>query len=207
MELSVSLQKHLEQSASLHRRLCPRQVLGVRMARFACTQLEIDPALHRKRMFVYMENGHCLADGVIAVTCASPTNQLMQLLPYGKMAGTFLDLQSGNALRVWENPQCREAALEFLPGIASEWKTHLLAYQSMPDDALFYWKPVRLLESSPVVRGKYSVICSRCGDRVHERAELDYDGTAVCRPCLFGAYYQVAASVFDAPSLVTNGVS
>lgn len=198
MELIVSLDEHLARSSALHRRLCPRQVLGVRMARLACQYLEVDPALHRKRIFVYMENGHCLADGVIAVTNASPTNQLMQLLPYGKMAATFLDLQTGNALRVWEDQQCREAAMSYLPGIASEWKTHLLAYQSMPDEALFHWQEVRLLELPPAIRGKHSVTCSRCGDRIHEHAELYDDGQTVCRACLYGVYYETSTSVVTA---------
>src|SRR5687767_997909 len=102
IELSISLETHLQQTAALHSRLCPRQVLGVRMARFACQWFGIDPALERRQLFVYMEIGRCAADGVIAVTYASPTNQLMQLVPYGKVAATFVDLRSGAALRVSE---------------------------------------------------------------------------------------------------------
>src|SRR5512134_3465651 len=108
MDLSISLQEHLKLSASLHRRLCPRQILGVRMARLACSLLGIDPALRHKKIFVYMENGQCIADGVMVVTRASPTNQLMYLLPYGKMAGTFVRLDTGQAVRVREHPHCRE---------------------------------------------------------------------------------------------------
>src|SRR4029078_4062745 len=119
MELSVPIEEHLSYTSSTHRRLCPRQVLGVRMARFACVYLGIDPALQRKRIFVYMENGHCVADGVISVTYASPTNQYMQLLPYGKMAATFVDIETGNALRVAEHPESRRAGFNFIPEVTS----------------------------------------------------------------------------------------
>src|SRR5215211_2615655 len=100
MELSLSLQEHLARSAMLHSRLCPRQVLGVRMARLACVLLGIDPALERKSIYVYMEIGRCAADAVMVVTGASPTNELMRLMGYGKVAATFVSRSSGEAARV-----------------------------------------------------------------------------------------------------------
>ena len=183
MELSVSLQKHLEQSASLHRRLCPRQVLGVRMARFACVQLGVDPALQHKKIFVYMENGHCIADGVIAVTRASPTNQLMQLLPYGKMAGTFVNLDTGQALRVCEQPTSRETAVAFVPNAPSVWKAHLDAYQFMPDDLLLCWQWVKIEAMPRISHVKHKVPCDECGEYVHEYCEVEMNGTTLCTPC------------------------
>lgn len=191
MELSISFQEHLELSASLHRRLCPRQVLGVRMARLACSLLGVDPALQRKKIFVYMENGQCVADGVMAVTRASPTNQLMQLLPYGKMAGTFVHLDTSQAVRVREHPHCRETALASLPDAPSAWKAHLEAYQFMPDDLLLVWQPVKLLLATPKLRGKYSVTCDRCGDRVHEHTEIVCKEQVLCKACAHGAYYEI----------------
>jgi len=98
IELQISLQEQLTKCAMLHTCLCPRQVIGVRMARFACIWLGVDPALQRKQLFIYMEIGHCAADGVIAVTHASPTNGLMKLLDYGKMAATFVHLPTNRAV-------------------------------------------------------------------------------------------------------------
>lgn len=191
MELSVSLQEHLAHSAFLHRRLCPRQVLGVRMARMACVQLGVDPALQHKRIFVYMENGHCVADGVIAVTRASPTNQLMQLLDYGKMAATFVNLASGQALRVCEHPRSRETATDLLPDASSAWAAQVVGYQIMPDELLLSWQPVELLAPPPKMMGKHKVTCSRCGDYVHEHCELQVDGQILCKACAYGAYYKI----------------
>ena len=188
MELSVSLQKHLEQSASLHRRLCPRQVLGVRMARFACVQLGIDPALQRKKIFVYMENGHCIADGVAAVTRATPINQLMQLLPYGKMAGTFVNLDTGEALRVREHPACRETAAALLPDASSIWKAHLDAYQFMPNDLLLCWQWVETETMPRVSHVKHKIPCNECGEYIHEHCEVEVNKRVLCKPCAVVAY-------------------
>lgn len=202
MQLSVSIEEHLSCSSATHRRLCPRQVLGVRMARFACTWLGIDPALQRRRIFVYMENGHCVADGVIAVTYASPTNQLMQLLPYGKMAATFVDLETGCALRVSEHPKSRQAGIDFLPGVPSSWQAQLQAYQAMPDEQLLCWQPVELLTAPPKMPGKHKVTCAQCGDLVHEHCEVLLDGLTLCKACADGAYYKIMQpAVADFPVL------
>jgi formylmethanofuran dehydrogenase subunit E len=195
MELSLSLDEHLALSAALHRRLCPRQILGVRMARLACGLLGVDPLLERRRLYVYMENGHCLADGVIAVTCASPTNRRMQLLPYGKMAATFADRVSGLALRVWEHPACRDRAMELEPGAASPYAAHLQAYRRMPDETLLAWQPVQLREPLPEPPAKHSVVCERCGERIHEHAELECDGLTLCRGCAGGVYYEMSVGL------------
>lgn len=191
MELSVSLQEHLAHSAFLHRRLCPRQVLGVRMARLACVQLGVDPALQHKRIFVYMENGHCVADGVISVTHASPTNQLMQLMDYGKMAATFVDLAGGQALRVCERPGCRETAIAMLTDAPSAWAAQVLGYQVMPNELLLSWQWVELQAPLPKLTAKHKVTCSRCSDYVHEHRELEVDGQILCKACAYGAYYKI----------------
>jgi len=194
MELSIPIEQHLAHSSATHRRLCPRQVLGVRMARFACIQLGIDPEIHHKRIFVYMENGHCVADGVIAVTYASPTNQLMQLLPYGKMAATFVDLENGRALRVAEHPGSRRAGVEFAPEAASSWHAQLQAYQAMPDDLLLSWQPVALLTPPPKMKPKHKVACEQCGDYIHEHCEVQLGGLVLCKACADGAYYKAVES-------------
>ncbi len=195
IELSVPIEEHLAYSSSTHKRLCPRQVLGVRMARFACIQLGIDPALERKRIFVYMENGYCVADGVIAVTYASPTNQFMQLLPYGKMAATFVDIESGQALRVSEHPLSRHAGVNFMPEITSPWLAQVQAYKIMPDHLLLSWASVELLTPLPQLPGKHKVACDQCGDLVHEHCEVLLKGLTLCKACADGAYYKVTEPV------------
>src|SRR5258708_3010889 len=150
MELSLTLEEHLRRSVMLHSRLCPRQVLGVRMARLACTLLGVDPALERKPLYVYMEIGRCAADAVMVVTASSPSNGLMQLMGNAKVAATFVHGRRGEALRICGRQDCREIAIQMLPTLPA-WEAQRDAYQIMPDEQLFNWQAVYLTESLPIV--------------------------------------------------------
>lgn len=188
MELSVSLDEHLARSAMLHSCLCPRQVLGVRMARLACTLLDIDPAVERKSIFVYMEIGRCAADAVMVVTGASPTNELMRLMGYGKVAATFVNMKNGEAVRVSECKSSRDNAVKLMPYLPS-WEAQRSAYQIMPDEQLFRWQGVHLNGDLPLIPEIHAVNCHNCGDRVNESSEVIVEGQAWCKACAFGAYY------------------
>ncbi len=189
MELSLTFQQHLERCNILHPCLCPRQVLGIRAARFACHYMGIDPFIERKQMFVYMEMGRCFADAAIVVTGASPTNQLMQLMDYGKAAATFVNLQTGQAIRVQEHPASRQTAIRMMPGDMAAWQAQLHAYQIMPDSALLCWEEVELLSPIPTIQEKHSIACDVCHDRINEHREVILQGKTLCRPCAYGVYY------------------
>ncbi len=187
--LRRSLADHLAACAVLHTRLCPKQVLGVRMARLACMHLDIDPDITRKQIFVFMECGRCAADAVTIVTGASPTNQLMQLMTYGKLAATFVNLQTGSALRVREHPQSRQHAVQLMSHLPT-WEAQREAYQVIPDDQLFEWEWVKLLTPIPSIPDKHCVYCEVCRDRINEHCEVTIFSQVLCKACAYGAYYQ-----------------
>jgi formylmethanofuran dehydrogenase subunit E len=195
IDLHFTLQEHMARAAILHPCLCPRQIIGLRMARLACRWLEVDPALQRKQIFVYMEMGRCAADSVILVTGASPTNQLMKLLDYGKLAATFVNLKTETAIRVSEHRQARETAAAMLPSQSDTWHAQLEAYQYMSDEQLLCWQEVNLIEPLPCIPEKFVVHCSRCGDRINEHAHVVIAHLPVCKPCVHGAYYCEAETV------------
>lgn len=201
INLTVSLQEHLTKCAMLHTCLCPRQVMGVQMARFACSWLGVDPQIQRKQLYVYMEVGHCVADGVITVTHASPTNALMRLLDYGKVAATFVHLPTNRAIRVRENQSSRVLAVQMLPEAPSSWQAQRQAYQDMDDEKLFLWDEVKLSEPLPRILKKHSVVCANCGDKVHEHCEVIVDKHTLCKACAYGAYFSLSAEVNSAPCL------
>ena len=207
IDLRISLQEQLTKCAMLHTCLCPRQVIGVRMARFACSWLGVDPAVQRKQLFVYMEIGHCAADGVIAVTNASLTNGLMKLVDYGKLAATFVHLPTNRALRVRENQSSRAIAIKMMPHLHSTWEAQLQAYQIMSDEQLLLWDEVKLSEPSPRILKKHAVTCANCGDRVHEHCEVVVDGRTLCKACAYGAYYSLSEEVNSASCLLPHQVS
>jgi formylmethanofuran dehydrogenase subunit E len=189
IELRITLQEYMARAAILHPCICPRQIIGLRMARLACRWLEIDPAVQRKQIFVYMEMGRCAADSVILVTGASPTNQLMRLMNFGKLAATFVSLNSGRAIRVSEHFHSRQTAANMLPEYSNVREAQIRAYQYMSDELLLYWQEVNLLQGVPIIPEKYSIDCSRCGERINENAHLTIANRPVCKPCTEGTYY------------------
>lgn len=197
MKLSLTIEQHLERCSILHPCLCPRQVLGIRLARFACEYLGVDPLIERKQLFVYMEMGRCFADAVIVVTGASPTNELMQLMDYGKAAATFVNLQTGQAVRVKEHPTSRQAAIDMMPRNMDAWQAQLQAYQMMPDSLLLCWEEVELLSPIPETPEKHSITCDECHDRINEHREVIIQGKTLCRPCAYGSYYEPGGLVAD----------
>jgi formylmethanofuran dehydrogenase subunit E len=123
------------------------------------------------------------------VTGASPTNHLMQLMDYGKLAATFVNLETGEALRVCENPQSRQYAADMLPALDS-WEAQRDAYQTMPEAFLLQWQSVKLQAPLPSIPQKHSVHCEVCGDKVNDHCEVTNGSQMLCKACAYGAYYQ-----------------
>lgn len=96
--------------ARLHPRLCPRQVLGVRIGQHAGTLLSLSLPRSDKRVLAIVETDGCFADGVsVAAGCwlGHPT---LRLVDYGKVAATFIDLECSRAIRIWRHAQARALA-------------------------------------------------------------------------------------------------
>lgn len=187
----LGLDELLAQTAALHNHLCPRQVLGVRMGMLAGTLLGLNLPQTNKRLYTFVETDGCFADGVsVAVNCWLG-RRTMRLMDYGKVAATFVDTETGYAIRIAPNPESRHLAAVYAPNERSRWHTMLQAYQIMPVDDLLCWREVRLsvdmqaLISRPGVR----VNCALCGEEILNEREIVVDGRAVCRACADGAYY------------------
>ena len=58
----------LEQSSALHKHLCPRQVIGVRMGLQVASLFELELPQTDKRLFTFVETDGCFADGVSVST-------------------------------------------------------------------------------------------------------------------------------------------
>lgn len=181
----------LVQTAALHNHLCPRQVLGVRMGMLAGELLRLNLPQTDKRLYTFVETDGCFADGVsVAVNCWLG-RRTMRLMDYGKVAATFVDTETGYAIRIAPNPQARLMAAVSAPNECSRWHTMLEAYQIMLADDLLCWREVRLtvnmqaLISRPGVR----VNCAVCGEEILNEREIEVAGRIVCKACHAGAYY------------------
>ena len=187
-----SLKELVQEAAAFHGHLCPGQVLGVRMAVAGCRALGVEDPSRSKDLLVYVEIDRCATDAIQSVTGCKLGKRTLKHVDYGKMAATFLNTRTGQAVRVVARDDARERAWGYAPADAGKKEAQLLAYQLMPDEELFVLTPVGLRvpeedrPGPPVGR----VRCDACGEGINDRREVKQGGRTLCRACAFGAYYE-----------------
>jgi formylmethanofuran dehydrogenase subunit E len=188
----------LEECGRLHGHICPGQLLGVRMALHGCVQIGIhDPrGADRKRLIVWTEIDRCLTDAVSAVTGVRLGRRSLKFFDYGKVAATFLNTETGQAVRVVALDESRALADARYPAIESKKERQLRAYLEASDEELF--KIERVLvdyrESDAPGRPKTRVTCAECGEGINDGREVACEERALCVPCAKGGYYQKSSA-------------
>ncbi len=185
----------LEQTAVLHKHLCPRQVLGVRMGLYAGELLGLELPQQRKRLLTIMETDGCGADGVAVATNCWVGRRTMRIEDYGKMAATFVDTRTETAVRIFPHPKCREMAPCYAPEAKNRWESYLLGYQRMTNETLFGFQMVRLKRPLPEIisRPGSRVNCDRCGEEIINQREIVRGDVTLCLPCAKGGYYELCS--------------
>lgn len=178
----------------MHGHLCPGQLLGVRMALLGCRLVEIrDPrGADRKKLIVWVEIDRCMADAVGAVTGVSLGRRSLKFLDYGKVAASFLNRQTGKAVRVVALDSSRELADTLHPEIESKKERQMQAYRELPDAALFKLETVsiELRDNDLPGHPRSRVTCARCSEGVNDGREVRASRELIlCRACAEGGYY------------------
>ena len=184
----------LAKSTALHGHVCPGQVIGVRMAIRGCQELGITTGNgENERLVVYVEIDRCATDAIQVVTGCKLGKRTMKYVDYGKLAATFVDLQTGNAVRLTARANARVKAA--LCGGAQEltkYEDQVAAYRVMSDEELFQMKrvvmriPAEDMPGPPLRR----VTCDQCGEEINDCREVRLMGKVLCRACGYGSYYQ-----------------
>jgi formylmethanofuran dehydrogenase subunit E len=189
------LRPYLEEAGKLHSHLCPRLVLGVRMALAGALALGLEIPRQDKGLLVIAETDGCFLDGLAVTAGVSPGHRTLRIEDYGKVAATFVDVQTGAATRLAPRPDVRVRARDYAPGETRHYFAQLAGYQIMPDHELFSMTPVVL--STPVTdlisRAGVRTTCVVCGEEIINEREIVVDGMAYCRSCWGQTYYQVSA--------------
>jgi formylmethanofuran dehydrogenase subunit E len=179
-----------------HSHPCPRQVLGVRMGWAGAASLGLEIPRQDKRLLVIAETDGCFLDGLEVSCGVSPGRRTLRIEDYGKVAATFVDVRTGDAMRLTPRPDVRVRALAYAPGERRHYFAQLIGYQVMPMEELFSVTPVVLntpvtdLVSRPGVRTN----CTACGEEIINEREIIVDRLAYCRSCAGPSYYQMTAS-------------
>jgi formylmethanofuran dehydrogenase subunit E len=193
--------KTLEEYAALaegsHGHLCAGQILGIRMAMLGLSALDIDdPVKARKRLVTFVEIDRCATDAVSLVTGCRLGKRSLKYVDYGKVAATFVDLETGRAVRVAAREEAREKAKAMFPALANTAQAQIEAYKVMENDDLFSLEAVRVSLNPEDLPGRprSRVTCARCGEGVNDGRERREGERLLCRSCAGEGYYEVVAS-------------
>lgn len=190
-----TLQTFLQQSASRHSHLCPRQVLGVRIAMAGLAAFQLPAPPPRARLLVIAETAGCFVDGLEVVAGVTVGHRSLRIEDYGKVAATFVDLESRCALRIAPVKDLRSRAQGYAPaGEKRRYFIQLHAYQVMPERELLSIQPVELNPPLAALLGRAGArtICRRCGEEIINLREVKVGGQTVCQACAGFAYYAAA---------------
>lgn len=187
----MNLQPLLDLSSRDHDHLCPRQILGVRLGLAGMTALGFDVTPGKKRLLIITETDGCFADGLSAATNCTVGHRTLRVEDYGKTAATFVDIQTGLAVRVAPVLDIRQKAYVYAPNEARHYFAQMQAYQIMPDKEMFTITEVGLAASIEAIlsRPGMRVNCEVCSEEIMNEREIKQNGLTLCRACAHGGYY------------------
>ena len=185
----------LAEAGRQHGHLCPGQVLGVRLAIAGCGRLGMSNPKGSKRLIVFVETDRCGTDAIQTVTGCTLGKRTLKFVDYGKLAATFLDTETGRAVRVVALESSREASQRFAPEESDRHQAQLRAYKMLPDDELFNVDEVRVELNENELPGRPSsrAVCAICKEGVSDGREEIVGGQTLCRACTGQPYYTSGA--------------
>lgn len=191
-----SFDELLRDAEVAHGHLCAGQVLGVRMAMLGLDLLGIDDphGKDRKRLVTYVEIDRCMTDAIGVVTGCRLGKRALKFRDWGKVAATFVDLESGKAVRLAAKESSKALARQLHPEIEGKNEQQMLAYREMPVNDLFsiQWVTVNVgPEELPGYKGE-RIICGLCGEGINFQREVRRQGAILCRACAGERYYDSA---------------
>lgn len=190
-----SLDELLEECGRLHGHLCAGQLLGVRMALLGLRLIEVsDPrGVDRKKLIVWVEIDRCLADAIGAVTGVRLGKRSLKFFDYGKVAATFLNTETGEAVRLVALDESRQLADARYPLIEDRKARQFRAYREASEEELFKVERVAVEygEMDAPGRPRKRVACLECGEGINDGREVYMpEEKPLCRPCAEGGYYR-----------------
>lgn len=186
-----TLDEYLQLAERAHGHLCAGQVLGVRMAMLGLRLLGIeDPIRERKRLLTCVEIDRCVTDAVSLVANCRLGKRSLKFFDWGKVAATFVDLQTGRAVRIAARESSKQRAREMFPDLEKD-QGQQKAYAVLPDDELFSQQWVRVEVRPEDLPGFKAprVVCAECGEGINFKREVVVNGRVLCRSCAGESYY------------------
>ena len=161
------------------------------MAMLGLRELGItDPIAERKRIVTYVEIDRCMTDAIGLVANCRLGKRALKFRDWGKVAATFVDLQTGRAIRIAAKESSKEIARNMFPDMTKD-AGQQKAYAELSEEVLFDKKWVKVevkAHDLPGYKGP-RVVCAECGEGINFAREVLQDGRTLCRACAGETYY------------------
>ncbi len=146
----------------------------------------------RKRTVTFVEIDRCVTDAVMVVTGCRLGKRALKFRDWGKVAATFVDVETGKAVRVAARESSKALAKSMHPEIENKNQQQMLAYREMTDEQLFQSQSVHVElppEEFPGYKGE-RIVCAQCGEGINFKREVKLGAKTVCRACAGERYYE-----------------
>ncbi len=177
----------VEQAGKFHGDICHGIRIGTRMTMSGLRRIGIsDPkGEDRKKLMVFVEIDRCTTDAIMALTGCRPGKRTMKIRYYGKMAATFINLETSQAARVVIKGNRK-------PGESDSGEQPDFA--TLPEEELFSITKVEVALRPEDLPGKplSRLPCVKCGETIMDGREVKSGEQILCIPCSLATdYYRV----------------
>jgi formylmethanofuran dehydrogenase subunit E len=175
---------YINKAGEFHGHICVGIFLGTKMTLAALKTLGLDPGIKNKQLLVYTEVDRCMTDAIQAITGCSLGHRSLKFVDYGKFAATFVNLETGKAIRTTIKKQFdSKSPVEEVRKIVLE----------TPEEELVILQEVTVEIPETDLPGptRRKTYCSICGEKIVDGKEVTNKGKILCRPCVKDKYYKV----------------
>jgi len=172
----------LKKAGDFHGHICMGIALGTRISLAAMKALGLNPGEKHKNLIVYTEIDRCMTDAVQAITGCSLGHRSLKHMDYGKFAATFINTQTGKAVR---------GTIKEHYGNDKPIEEQLQALARIPDSKLVTLQEVTVNIPETDLPGMPArkAVCARCGETIMDGRDAPKGEKTLCRACAHGAYY------------------
>jgi len=147
-----------------------------------------------RHLMVIVETDGCFADAVEVATGCTIGHRTLRIVDFGKVAATFVNTDTHQALRLAPKPDVRTRAWAYAWHSNTRYQAQLEGYQVMPVSELLAVQPICLKSSMNEiisVAGR-RVICETCKEEIMNEREIHINEQVLCQTCGGKGYYDLA---------------
>lgn len=183
--------KLLKKAGKFHGDICGGIVMGTKLAIYGMEHMGMRPGEKDKRLIVYTEIDRCISDAILSVTRTSLGKKSFKPMGYGKFAATFVNIDTGEAIRVVDLGANKKDSDDEGPEESIEELTERIA--KTPGEELFKIQKVSVKIDPNDLPGKPLEItkCAGCGEVVMDGKHHLRGGYVYCTSCYDKSYYQL----------------